>query len=551
MMPSLVFRRACWALFSLWLVAGPTGVMAAVSTNPLAQDTVADSRGSAELSPVLVDGTTLFSLRGVTSLPSDQRAKQTTNRIRQIAANEQFDPQQLRLAQDQYYSAIYAGDMLVLAVVDADARVEGVERPVLARVYLDRIRRSIQEYRHERSRDYLLRSGLHGLLATVALLFALFILRWLARRIDGLIDCAAQKYTRKLENKTFSLGRIQQLWTLLASTATLIYLVLAFIALVAYVGYTLGLFPWTRHFSNLLLNTLQVPLSGMVDGIIGSIPNLIFILLLVVALKYLLGIVRLFFSGIALGSISWRKFEPEWAMPTYRIVRIFIIAFGLVMAYPYIPGSGSEAFKGLTLLFGLLISLGSSSIISHIIAGYSLLYRRAFRIGDWILIGNHLGEVREVGALVTHLRTMKNESVVVPNSEILNSSIVNYSTMKKQGGVILHTAVGIGYETPWRQVEAMLKMAADKTPCLLSEPQPFVLQKTLGDFCVVYELNAYTDTPEIMPRIYSNLHENIQDVFNEYGVQIMTPAYERDPPEPKIVPRANWYAAPAHKSEPE
>ena len=184
-------------------------------------------------------------------------------------------------------------------------------------------------------------------------------------------------------------------------------------------------------------------------------------------------------------------------------------------------------------------------MISNVIAGYAMTYRRAFRIGDRVKINGTIGDVTEKRVMVTHLRSLKNEEVVVPNSTILNNEVVNYSTMARQQGLILHTTVGIGYEVPWRQVEAMLLMAAERTRGLLREPKPFVLQKSLADFAVNYELNAYIgDEKKIMP-FYSELHKNIQDVFNEYGIQIMTPSYRADTPEPKIVPKDQWYTEPA------
>jgi small-conductance mechanosensitive channel len=232
-------------------------------------------------------------------------------------------------------------------------------------------------------------------------------------------------------------------------------------------------------------------------------------------------------------------------MPTYRIARLLIVAFSLVVAYPYIPGSESAAFKGVSVMLGVLFSLGSSSVISNVIAGYSMTYRRAFRRGDRIKVGDVIGEVVEPRVLVTTLRTPKNEIVIVPNTEILNNSVINYSAMARDTGLILHTTVGIGYETPWRQVEAMLLLAAARTQGLKREPPPFVLQRALGDFCVTYEINVYTNDASSMLRQYSALHANILDVFNEYGVQIMTPAYEGDPAEPKVVRTSDWYAAPA------
>ncbi|MDA0236752.1 MAG: mechanosensitive ion channel, partial [Proteobacteria bacterium] len=210
-----------------------------------------------------------------------------------------------------------------------------------------------------------------------------------------------------------------------------------------------------------------------------------------------------------------------------------------------IPGSDSDAFKGMSLLLGVIVSLGSSSVIGNIIAGYTMTYRRVFKLGDRVRIGEYIGDIHEARLLVTHLRTLKNEIVAIPNSMILGSEVVNYSKLAGKMGLILHTNVGIGYETPWRQVEAMLLEAAARTPGLLREPPPFVMHQKLGDFCVDYEINAYCKDAHAMYGLYNALHRNILDVFNEYGVQIMTPAYEGDPDEPKLVPRERWYAAPA------
>jgi small-conductance mechanosensitive channel len=183
------------------------------------------------------------------------------------------------------------------------------------------------------------------------------------------------------------------------------------------------------------------------------------------------------------------------------------------------------------------------------IAGYTMTYRRVFKTGDVVKINDHLGTVEQVRMLVTYVRTPKNEIVAIPNSEILNGEVVNYSVLAKKEGLILHTTVGIGYETPWRQVEAMLLEAAARTPHLLAEPPPFVLQKALGDFCVIYELNVGIDDARAQLQRYTDLHRNILDVFNEYGVQIMTPAYERDPEQPKVVPKDQWFLAPARAPE--
>jgi small-conductance mechanosensitive channel len=312
-----------------------------------------------------------------------------------------------------------------------------------------------------------------------------------------------------------------------------------------YLNFVLGLYPWSRPLAQQLFSLFLNPLYTLGAAFLASLPNLVFVAILVILTRYVLKLTWFFFTGIDQGTITLANFDREWALPTYRITRLLIIAFALVIAYPYIPGSESEAFKGVSIFLGVIFSLGSSSVIANIIAGYSMTYRRAFKIGDRVKLGDFVGDVVEVRLMVTRLRSVKNEEIIIPNSTILGGEVVNYSSFANQQGLILHTTVGIGYETPWRQVEAMLRLAADRTPGLLKQPPPFVLQKALGDFAVTYELNVYCDNPSGMARLYTALHQRVLDVFNEYGVQIMTPAYEGDPQQPKVVPKDQWVMEPA------
>jgi small-conductance mechanosensitive channel len=295
----------------------------------------------------------------------------------------------------------------------------------------------------------------------------------------------------------------------------------------------------------MLWSGLLEPLTTLGASLLGYLPNLFFLAFLVIVVRFILTLTHAFFDRIEGGQIRVAGFEAEWAQPTYRITRVLILAFSIVIAYPYLPGARSEAFKGVSLLLGVMLSIGSSSVIANIIAGYTMTYRRAFRKGDRIQIGDVIGEVLESKVLATRIRTPRNEEVIVPNSLILNGSVVNYSALARTDGLIVQATVGIGYETPWRQVEAMLMLAASRTEGVESEPPPFVLQMALGDFAVSYTLNATTRDANRMLVLRSDLHRNIQDVFNEYGVAIMTPAYEADPPAPKIVPRERWFEPPA------
>ena len=347
------------------------------------------------------------------------------------------------------------------------------------------------------------------------------------------------------EAKSFQLFSVEDLKSAWQGTLRALYVLTAFVVILACADYVLSLFPWSRSVALGGVELLIDPLRTIWNGVINATPGLIFIAILVVVTRYVLRLIRLFFSGIAYGTIRPAGFDQDWAWPTYRLLRFAVIAFALVIAYPYIPGSNSEAFKGVSIFIGVLMSLGASSMVANSLAGYTLIYRRAFRPGDRIKVGDTVGDVVAMRQQVTHLRTPKNEEVTIPSSTILNSHVVNYSALAREGGLILHTTVGIGYETSWRQVEAMLIDAANRTEGLLREPSPFVLQKNLGDFCVTYEINAYCDRPQHMEQLYSSLHRNILDVFNEHGVQIMTPNYVADSEQPKVVPKEQWYPAPA------
>jgi small-conductance mechanosensitive channel len=352
-----------------------------------------------------------------------------------------------------------------------------------------------------------------------------------------------------LQDRSRRIVRADQIWRALSGILDGVCIAAMVVTALLWLHYILSLFPWTRPAARSLFVITIDPLRTLGSGLLGAIPKLVFLATLALVTHGTLKLLRVIFNHMARGAITLSGFESEWAWPTYRLIRVLVVALAAVVAYPYIPGSDTGAFKGVSLFMGVVFSLGSSSLIGNLIAGYSMVYRRAFRIGDRVRIGQHIGDVQQVRVLVTHLRTPKNEEVVVPNSTILTTEVVNYSSLARQRGLILHTTVGIGYETPWRQVEAMLLMAAARSPGLRREPPPFVLQTALGDFCITYEINVYCDTPETMPELYAEMHRNILDIFNEYGVQIMTPAYERDPAQPKVVPMDQWYAAPAHAPE--
>lgn len=495
--------------------------------------------------PVIIDGVELFEVRGISAFPAQRRAAQIADRIVALAADPKFDLKTLRLSEADNSTAIVANDQQILRVLDEDASLENLERRMLASVCLNRIHEAITDYRQAREATTLARHVVYIVLATACFLLFIWIVNRLMRFTSAALDRRIQAYLQGLESKSKNLLRAKHLGNLFRGSVKLFWFATFVFVGLWYLQFSLAQLPWTRYFGNQLLALLLNPLRTLAFGFVDAIPDLAFLGILLLLVRYLLKMLHVFFNGVAFGSIKLENFDKEWAWPTYRLVRLLIIVFALVVAFPYIPGSSTDAFKGVTVFMGIVFSLGSSSVIANIIAGYSLTYRRAFKLGDRIQVGDQVGDVVGSGVLVTHLRTMKNEDVVVPNSVILNSNIVNFSTQAHEGRLLLHTTVGIGYETPWRQVEAMLLEAAARTPGAQTEPVPFVLQRALGDFCVTYKINVSCNNAQQMHNIYTDLHRNILDVFNEYGVQIMTPAYVADPATAKVVPKEQWYVAPA------
>jgi small-conductance mechanosensitive channel len=544
-------NRNLWKLLILLAVLAVAGLPCTTFAQQATDDaSLVSSERIVATVPVIIDGRALFKVRGVSAFPAEDRARAIADRIKAIAADNRIPPNALHLVATENSSEIIAGQNAIMAIFDADANAEapGLTRQALAQIYLLKIVSAIKQYREERAPKQLSLDALYAGGWTLALVVAVLALFWSFRRLIARIERNYQSAVAHIESASFRIISASSIWLAIRAAVRLVTFIATLAIFYIYLHVVLALFPWTRALAENLRALTVTPLSTLANEVLSTIPRLIILVVIIVVARYLIGLARHFFGAIQNGSIRFSGFEAEWANPTYNIVRVLIVAFAAVVCYPYIPGSQSAAFKGITIFIGVLFSLGSSSLLANLIAGYTMTYRRAFHVGDRIQIGDTMGDVTEAGLMVTHLRSIKNEEIVVPNSLILGNSVVNYSALARERGLILHTAVGIGYETPWRQVEAMLMVAAARTPGLLREPAPFVLQQTLGDYAVTYQINVYCDNAIGMYHLYTELHRNILDVFNEYNVQIMTPSYMGDPAEPKVVPRDQWFAKPA-KSE--
>ena len=371
----------------------------------------------------------------------------------------------------------------------------------------------------------LFRQVLYAAIAIGAMFFCVMVAHRLLKRADARLETWRGTRIPPLKVQTFEVVSADRLtdtlhW-LVRKSRLLVWLVTLYI----FIPLILSFFPQTRGLASEYLGYFVAPLYRLFHGMISFIPNLIFIALVVVTVRYLVKLLRAIFREIKKGTITFAGFHQDWAEPTFKLLRVLIVILAVVLVSPFLPGFGSPAFQGISIFFGVLLSLGSTAAIANIVAGVAITYMRPFNIGDRVRIADTMGDVVEKTLLITRVRTIKNVEVTIPNSMVLGSHMINLSALAQQAGFILHTAVTIGYDAPWRKVHDLLITAARATRDLLADPAPFVLQTGLNDFAVSYELNAYTTNVKDLLPILSELHENIQDRFNEAGVEIMSPTY--------------------------
>jgi len=481
---------------------------------------------------------TLFQLHGtIGPFSPEERAQAVQRRIRRIAEDPLLTADRIVVADTMGAVDVRLDSLVILTVTERDAAEAGMGRKELADQYAERIRAVVQGRQGAANLKTILVGAVLTLLTLAAFIAILILLNRAFPLLYRFIERGRGRWIRSL--------RIQRLEILPAAQATDALLFAARVARVAafifvvyvFLPIVFSFFPWTRGLANTIFNWTLTPLASVWQAFTSYLPNLFTIAVIAVVFYYLLKFIRLLFTGIERGAIALPGFYGDWALPTYKIVRFLVIVFAAVVIFPYLPGAKTDAFKGISIFLGVLVSFGSSAAIANVVAGVVMTYMRPFQIGDRVRIADTEGDVIERTLLVTRVRTPKHVEITIPNAMVLASHITNFSAAAADGGVILHTTVTIGYDTPWRQVHELLLAAAARTKGLLTKPAPFVLQTALNDFHVSYQLNAYCDHPSAMPALYSEMHANIQDEFQRAGVQIMSPNYEADPEAPKI-PRA-------------
>lgn len=476
--------------------------------------------------PVVVEGDTLFyfyAKRG--GHTPQQRAENVAADIAELGKLLNLQPDSVYVeSSDIVTDVMYKGKVLV-SFTDMDGLWENCTRDQLA---ADK-RLVIMEKLHQMKESHgLLQLGkriVYFILVLVGQYLLFRVTNWLFRKLK--LRIVRLRNTRL---KPFSIQDYELLDTLkqvklLVFLASLVRYVIMFLQLLLTVPLLFSIFPQTKDLAYQLFSYIWNPVKSIFIGVVDYIPNLFTIFIIYMAVKYLVRLFRYLADEIQSERLKLRGFYPDWAIPTYHIIRFLLYAFMLAMIYPYLPGSNSGVFQGISVFVGLIVSLGSSTVIGNIIAGLVITYMRPFKIGDCIKLNDTTGNVVEKTPLVTRIRTPKNEVVTIPNSFVMSSHTVNFSQSAREYGLIIHSEVSIGYDVPWRTVNKLLVEAALNTPGVVDDPRPFVLSTSLSDWYPVYQVNAYIKDADRLAEIYSDLHQNIQDRFNEAGVEIMSPHY--------------------------
>ena len=474
-------------------------------------------------SPIVLNSDTIFYLNSnFKGYPVENRAKDISIRLQKLTAKYNPLIDSIYNNQKNDYIETKFNDTVLFITTEEEGKINQVTAIDLADNRVEVLTEKLSEKKSIPLKEQTKNAGFF-ILSLIVLIGFIKLINFIFRRLNVRLSKVERKFLKKNGYllKYFIPRKTANIFVFVSNILriTLIILVLLF-----YSPFMFSFFPWAKHVVGMFYNYISSPVKFIFYGFIDFIPSLFFIVVIALFARYIVRVGKEIFMDIDSGKLVFKNFHKDWALPTEKIFSVLIYALALILIFPYIPGSGSSAFQGISIFIGAIISFGSTSAISNIIAGIVITYMRPFQIGDRVKINEIVGDVHAKTILVTHIITTKNEDVTIPNANILLGTITNYS--KSEGEhIILHTTITLGYDLPWETANKLLLAAANNTQFLEKTPAPFVLQTSLDDYYVSYELNAYSKFPKKIPLIYSEIHKNILDIFNDAGVEILSPAY--------------------------
>lgn len=495
---------------------------------PVNAEQITSSGNAIDGFPVMLDGQEIFRVKqGIPGIATaEERAAIIQKRLVTVANDPTILPEAIQAEKRGNDFLVKAGDKVLFTIIKEDAVVYNKSQEILAQRATKFIRASIVQYREERKAENLVKGAILAAISTVALLILFKFLQKVATKLLAKIRYARNADALELRIKNVQVLRSNAMSYLLIGFVRLGRLAIILLSLYIYLPFVLSQFPVTKPLGDSILKDIAVQIEQLIEGFSKYLPNLLTIGIIALITIYVIEFAKLVILELGRDD-AYPWFYSEWIQPTNRLVTFLIVAIALVVVGPFLPGFGSPAFQGVSLFLGAIFTLGSSSAVANGVAGIILIYTRAFKIGDFVAIGDTKGSVIEKSLFVTRIITPKKEVITMPNAKLLSSDVKNFSVVKRELNehLVLYTTVTLGYDLPWRKVHEVLINAALATKYVLTEPHPFVLQTSLNDHHISYELNAFTDHPELMPDIYSNLHQNMQDYCNQAGIEILSPIY--------------------------
>jgi len=500
-----------------------------------------------ERAPVVIANRTVISLAGpIAGYSAHERAAASIERIERVLDNDKKAPVTTQPSPDGTQVMVGGKPAFLVTGADIDAQI-GETTENVAREAAKRLESAIAEYAEQRTPRYILAAAGWIALATLLVAGLLRLIFFVDHRLGQRLSQLSAAHAQAVHVSGVTVFDPAHVQALTRRIVRILAWVLALLAVYGWLTFTFTRIPYTRPWGEHLEGGLLAILVDAALRAVAAVPGLVVAVLIILIARVLSRLAGVFFDRVEQGRITVGGLDRDTALPTKRITTVVIWLFALALAYPYLPGAQTDAFKGLSVLVGLMVSIGAAGIVGQAASGLILMYTRTLRAGEFVRIGDTEGNVAAIGLFTTSIRTGLGEEVLMPNSLILQNATRNYSRSVSGPGCVIDTVVTIGYSTPWRQVHAMLLEATRRLPDIATAPAPFVRQTALSDFYVEYRLVALTTVESALQRadVLNRLHATIQDVFNEHDVQIMSPHYMTDPAHPQVVPMARWFDTPA------
>ena len=476
--------------------------------------------------PVVFYGDTLFSIYSSLG-PYDAytRAEKLEESLKILYQKPFFFPDSVLVRDSNGFLNVTYQKEIVSGITITDALWANTTPENLAEIQAQTIREAVVKHRQQNSwKNNLFRIA--ELLIIIGLVtFIVWIINRLFRLFKTLFLTDKNRFLNGIKIRNYELIKKERVILFISKVLSVVKVILLLLLFVTVIPLVFNIFPSTQNWSEVIREWISDPIKKIWISFLNYFPKLITIIIILIITRYVLRLMRFFALEIERGALTMKGFYPEWAKPTYSLARFVFLMFALVVIFPYLPGSDSMAFKGVSVFLGVLISIGSSSAVANAVAGLVITYMRPFQPGDWIKTGDTTGIVIEKNALVTRLKTINNEDVSVPNSSVLSGATINYSSLGKTTGLVITAKIKVRYDYSHNLIEELLLQAAQRTKDISEKPYPYVFQLSLEEINVVYELNAFTFAPENMYFIKSDLIKNIQNVFRQAKVEIQSTQY--------------------------